>query len=127
MAVSIAGLARIGRQLVAVPTTAYADSTYQWQSSDSEGGSYSNITGATSQSFIPRTEDAWRGPLWLKVVHSFIDSEPASETSAAFGPILAQQGAAAPAQPRMLLRYYRSAKKNFQRRSTSRQLQREVG
>jgi hypothetical protein len=128
MAITIAGIARIGRPLVAVATPVYSDSTYQWSASDTEGGSYTNITGAVSPTYIPTAAD-WsvRGTLWLKCTHSYTDGEPLTETSAAFGPILSQQGGSQrQAQPRILVRYHNTPKRKFVQRRLTRQLQREI-
>ena len=51
-AVAITGTAAVGSTLSAGVTPGTATVTYQWQSSDTVGGTYSNISGATSATYV---------------------------------------------------------------------------
>ncbi|MDD3481998.1 DUF4347 domain-containing protein [Azovibrio restrictus] len=52
--------------------------SYQWQRADSEGGSYSNISGATYSSYTITSAD---GGKWLRVVTTYTDDQGNSETN----------------------------------------------
>lgn len=52
--------------------------SYQWQRADSEGGSYSNISGATYSSYTISSAD---GGKWLRVVTTYTDDQGNSETN----------------------------------------------
>ena len=57
----ISGTPRVGNVLTAgsiIPVNAKV--TYQWMSSPTKGGTYTNIPGATLRTFIPGQKDAWR-------------------------------------------------------------------
>lgn len=55
-----------------------ATPSYQWQRADSEGGSYSNISGATYSSYTITSAD---GGKWLRVVTTYTDDQGNSETN----------------------------------------------
>lgn len=52
--------------------------TYQWQRADSEGGSYSNIAGATYSSYTITSAD---GGKWLRVVTTYTDDQGNAESN----------------------------------------------
>ena len=52
--------------------------TWQWAKSDTENGSFSNITTATSDSYTPVTADVGK---WLKVTASYTDRRGPSKTA----------------------------------------------
>jgi hypothetical protein len=126
MPVSIQGIARVGRTLVAVPTTTYPDSSYRWSESGAQEGTYSDIPGAVGPTYVPTADRlALRPQLWLKVVHTYtVDGHQVSETSAAFGPVARQGGssaAAEPEQPRHIrLRYHSDAAHRYRPNTTGR-------
>ena len=86
---SIAGTAQVGSVLTASSNTAAATSTtYQWQSSTSSGGTYSNISGATSNTYTPTTSDY---NTYLKVAITVTNtSGTATQTSAATAVVAAK-------------------------------------
>lgn len=55
-----------------------ATPTYQWQSASTEGGTYSNIAGATFSSYTIASTD---GGQWLKVVTTYTDDQNNVETN----------------------------------------------
>ena len=85
---SIAGTAQVGSVLTASSNTAAATSTtYQWQSSTSSGGTYSNISGATSNTYTPTTSDY---NTYLKVAITVTNtSGTATQTSTATAAVAA--------------------------------------
>jgi hypothetical protein len=57
---SITGIAQVGRQLTAVPGAIDDTGTttsYQWMRADTVGGTYGNISSATSETYTPVTAD----------------------------------------------------------------------
>ncbi|MCB2300921.1 beta strand repeat-containing protein, partial [Clostridium tagluense] len=56
-AITITGNAVVGATLTAAPTPTNATVTYQWQKSDTAGGTYTNI-GTNSNTYVPGANDA---------------------------------------------------------------------
>ncbi len=80
--VSIEGTAKVGQTLTATPTPSGATVSYQWKISDSSDGTYTNISGATSKTYIPTEAGKW-----LKVEVSGRGNYSGTQTSAAVGPV----------------------------------------
>src|SRR5665648_91712 len=57
--ITVTGDAVAGATLTAAPTPGAATGAYQWKSSDSADGTYANITGATSSTYV--INDAYAG------------------------------------------------------------------
>jgi len=83
----IQGDPRVGNALlVGALSPAGATATYQWTISDTLGGIYSNIPGATSTTYTPIAANVGK---YLKVVATGTGGYSGSATSAAKGPVLA--------------------------------------
>ena len=54
--------------------------TWQWAKSDTESGTYANISGATSASYTPVTADAGK---WLRATASYTDAAGSGKSAAA--------------------------------------------
>lgn len=84
---SITGTAGIGTTLSAVPSCSNSPTsyTYQWKSSTTSTGTYANIAGATTSSFVVSSAEAG---LYIKVAISGTNADGTSAvaTSAANGP-----------------------------------------
>lgn len=87
-AVSLAGSPKAGEKLTAKATgmdgTAATKVTYQWQSSSDNGGSFTDIAGATDPTFTIPEDGSYLGAL-LRVQVS--GEEGSSATSQAIGPV----------------------------------------
>jgi hypothetical protein len=82
---TISGTAKVGQTLTSTngtwsgaPTPTYA---YQWQSASTSGGSYSNISGATSSSYTIQSGDAGKY-LRLQVTATNVAGSASAESSA---------------------------------------------
>jgi hypothetical protein len=63
--VSVSGIALVGEALTASTTPAGAAVVYQWQKSDSENGTYTDIVGATGNTYELTSEDDDK---WIRVM-----------------------------------------------------------
>ena len=79
-AITVTGNAVVGATLTAAPTPGAATGTYQWKSSDTSGGTYANITGATSSTYV--IDGAYAGK-FIKVTFTATGSYTGTITSAA--------------------------------------------
>jgi uncharacterized repeat protein (TIGR02543 family) len=84
--VTITGDAAVGKTLTANPAPTGATVTYQWQRS-SRGGTYSNIDGATSQTYTLTGNDIGRS---IRVQVTGTGDYYGSSTSSSVGPITGQ-------------------------------------
>jgi hypothetical protein len=73
--------------LTASVTPSGATATYQWQESATSGGTYANISGATSSAYTPVAGDATK---YIKVVATGTGSYSGTVTSAATGAVAAK-------------------------------------
>ncbi len=98
---AITGTAKVGVELTAgALTPSGATATYQWQICATSGGTYTNITGATSTTYTPVAGDATK---FIKVVATgtgnysgIVTSAATAETAAAVIDIAAITGVTAP-------------------------------
>ena len=78
---AITGTAQVGVTLTAgALTPSGATATYQWQICDTSGGTYANISGATSTTYTPVADDVTK---FIKVVATGTGSYSGTVTSAA--------------------------------------------
>lgn len=85
---SIIGTAQIGVELTAgTINPSSATVSYQWQSSSSANGTYTNITGATSNKYTPKDSDLNR---YLKVTATGTGSYTGTVTSTATAAVIAK-------------------------------------
>ena len=84
-AITVTGDAVVGATLTAAPTPGAATGTYQWKSSDTADGTYVNITGATSSTYV--IEGAYAGK-FIKVTFTATGSYTGTQTSVAKGPVV---------------------------------------
>jgi len=85
-AVTISGTAQVGQILTAGVQPSGATAAYQWSSSATSGGTYSDISGATSGSYTLSTGEAAK---YIKVTAAGSGSYSGTATSAASGPVSA--------------------------------------
>lgn len=85
-AITITGDARVGIQLTTTVTPSGATVNYQWQRANTEDGTYTNISGATSATYIPTGDDV---DMYLKVSATGTGSYTGTVTSDAVGPVTA--------------------------------------
>ena len=95
---AISGTTAVARQLSASTGTwsnggAAITYSYQWQSASTAGGSYSNISGATSSTYTPVTADAGK---YLKVVVTATNAAGAVTATSAASAVIATGLADAP-------------------------------
>lgn len=84
---AITGTAQMGQVLTAgAVTPASATVSYQWQSSATSGGTYTNIAGATSSTYTPNLASAGK---YLKVVVTGSGGYTGTQTSAATATVVA--------------------------------------
>jgi hypothetical protein len=83
-AVSVGGMAVAGETLTANTTPSGASLIYQWQISDSADGTYTDISGATSKTYVLAVEDAGN---WIRVRTTGTGNYIGTVIGAAFGPI----------------------------------------
>ncbi|PKM59314.1 MAG: hypothetical protein CVU99_14075, partial [Firmicutes bacterium HGW-Firmicutes-4] len=79
-AITVTGDAVVGATLTAAPTPGAATGTYQWKSSDTADGTYANITGATSSTYV--IDGAYAGK-FIKVTFTASGSYTGTQTSTA--------------------------------------------
>ena len=80
---AITGTTSVGSVLTAgslTPSGANATATYQWQSATSSGGTYTNISGATSNTYTLQASDLTK---YIKVVATATGDYTGTQTSAA--------------------------------------------
>ena len=83
----ITGTPQVGSTLTAgALSPGGASATYQWQSSATSGGTYANIVGANSSTYIPVTGDLGN---YIQVVATGNGSYTGSINSVAVGPVIA--------------------------------------
>jgi len=76
---TVSGTAKVGVQL-----TAGATASYQWQIGSTASGVYANISGATTNNYVPVASDATK---YIKVVVTGTGSYSGTVTSVAAGPV----------------------------------------
>ncbi len=84
-AITVTGNAVVGEILTATPTPAGATGTYQWTISDTAGGTYINIAGATSSTYTPIADNAGK---FVKATITGTGSYTGTQTSTEKGPII---------------------------------------
>jgi len=78
---AISGTVQVGQTLTAgALTPGAATATYQWRICDTAGGEYSDITGATSNTYVIASGDSGK---YIKVVATGINAYSGTQTSAA--------------------------------------------
>lgn len=97
---SITGTAQVGTQLTAVrgaTTGTITTTSYQWRRADTSGGTYSDISAATSSTYTPVSGD---GGKFIRVVITVSNTGgSASATSAATGQVASTVTLATPTAP----------------------------
>ncbi|HEX2947651.1 MAG TPA: S-layer homology domain-containing protein [Clostridia bacterium] len=89
-AVSISGETTVGKELTAVLTPIEATVSYQWKICDTVNGTYTNISGATSNKYTPVSGDTGK---FIKVSATGTGSYTGTVTSAATSAVAAAEQA----------------------------------
>lgn len=87
-AVTVSGSTVVGQVLTANPAPANATVTYQWMSSDSAGGTYTNINGATAKTYTLTPADLNR---YLEATATGTGNYTGTVTSAAIARVTASE------------------------------------